>query len=152
MQSFIPYLKWRWRALLRLSISMSMGIVFFLSSANLALAETISLSCSSNVGDGYVRLVWLNLDKGEVQHVIGLPKSAYAPGNPVADALYRAKNGELQTYPLSVTGDAYKWTAVSGMNSAKMQIVINRMTGLLSGPDFSEQCSRSGIDPPAPKF
>jgi hypothetical protein len=54
MKSFIPDLTWRWRALPRLSVSMSMGILFLLSSANLALAETISLSCT---GNEYVRLV-----------------------------------------------------------------------------------------------
>lgn len=146
MKSFIPDLTWRWRDLFRLSISISMGAAFLLSSANLALAETISLSCAES---NSVRLVWLNLDKGEVQTVMGLTNSAYGKGDAVADALMRAQKGELQTYPLAVTGDTYKWTANNGAN---VPIVIYRMTGTLRGPDFSEQCSKSAIDPPAPKF
>jgi hypothetical protein len=150
MKNFIPDLTWRWRALLCLSISMSMGIVFLLSSANLALAETISLSCA---GNEYVRLVWLNLDRGEVQYAIGTVHSAHAAaagGDSTSDALYNAKNGALSTYPLIVTGDTYKWTMLaSGISSLT---AINRITGKLQWAGQEEQCSRASIDSPAPKF
>ena len=133
-------------ALFKFSISGALGIFLSLSAVALARADTISLSC---LGNGYVRLVWLNLDKGEVQMVMGLTNSAYGNGDAVADALSRAQKGELQTYPLAVTGDTYKWTAYNGAN---VPIVIYRMTGALRGADFSEQCSKSAINPPAPKF
>ena len=144
MKSFIPCLTWRWRAPLCLSISMSMGIVF-LSAADSALAETISLSCA--LDDNNVQLVWLYLDKSKVQETQGSKNSAYVQGDAVADALFRAKKFGVQTYPLTVTDGAYQWTAYNGVN---VPVAIDRMTGTLRGPSFSAQCSRVAIDPPVP--
>ncbi|HVW73947.1 MAG TPA: hypothetical protein VHC39_09935 [Rhizomicrobium sp.] len=150
MKSIIRGLTSRWRPLLCLPVSMSLGVAFLLSFVDPALSETVSLSCA---GNEYVRLVWLNLDRGEVQYAIGTVHSAHAAtagGDSTSDALYNAKNGALSTYPLAVTGDTYKWTMLaSGISSP---VTINRITGKLQWAGQEEQCSRASIDPPATKF
>ena len=88
-----------------------------------------------------------------MQYAIGTVHSAHAAaagGDSTSDALYNAKNGALPTYPLIVTGDTYKWTMLaSGVSSLT---TINRITGKLQWAGQEEQCSRTSIDPPAPKF
>lgn len=138
-------------ALRKLLVAVSTGGLL-LSSASLASAETINLSCAGDTnGNRYVILVWLNLDQNKVQTVQGGDHSAYAP-NADADALARERRGETQTYSLTVSDDYYKWTAYNGAN---VPVTINRMTGVLAGPSFSAACSRAAFDPPPlpmPKF